>query len=124
MHRLRLRFSRGLDDLCITKPPIAARREVLISMIDSVCVTEGYVSDDPQSLKDIEIREYGHLIRVNDAAARFAYALHCHLKPFFMTCVECTTISQATVSAQTNEELFSYFKTCFPSSSQESCRGL
>ena len=45
--------------------------------------TVEYESSDPSSLQDINIREYGHLTRINDEAAAYFYALYSNINTLF-----------------------------------------
>ena len=55
----------------------------LISCMESMTTTVEYKSSDPSSLKDVNIREYGHLTRINDKAAEYFYARHSSVNDFF-----------------------------------------
>ena len=45
--------------------------------------TVEYKTSDPSSLQNENIREYGHLTRINDEAAEYFYALHSSINVFF-----------------------------------------
>ena len=89
---MRERYGRRLDELVSSKPALAAHRECLINAMDGICVRGNYVPQYPDSLIDINIREYGHLIRITDSVAEFFYRLHCAVKPHFTSSVESDTM--------------------------------
>ena len=107
-----------------SKPALAAHRECLIKAMDGICVRGNYVSQDPDSLIDINIREYGHLIRITDSVAEFFYRLHCAVKPHFTSSVESDTMENCLDIVKKNTVLFGYFASCFPSVSQENPQGI
>lgn len=92
--RLKKLYENNLEDLLIKNQVLAEKRELMISALDGVCVRKDYTSDEPGTLTDIDIREYGHLIRVNDTTAKFFYELHCVIKPYFMVPVETDSVQK------------------------------
>ena len=51
--------------------------------MESMTITVEYKSPDSSSLQDVNIREYGHMTRINDEAAEYFYALHSSINAFF-----------------------------------------
>ena len=66
----------------VKRPSVQQTDLGLISCMDSMTTTVEYKSSDP-SLQDVNIREYGHLTRINDKAAEYFYARHSSVNDFF-----------------------------------------
>ena len=61
MYRLKQQYENKLEELVIQKPELAEWRESLIAALESVCVPKDYASEEPSTMADIDIREYGPL---------------------------------------------------------------
>ena len=114
MYRLKQQYENKLEELVIQKPELAEWRESLIAALESVCVPKDYASEEPSTMADIDIREYGHLTRVNDTVAAFFYQLHCEIKPTFMVPVESDTVQKVLENLKQNQELFQTLQRAFP----------
>lgn len=122
--RLKKLYENNLEDLLIKNQVLAEKRELMISALDGVCVRKDYTSDEPGTLTDIDIREYGHLIRVNDTTAKFFYELHCVIKPYFMVPVETDSVQKVLASLKINESLFQSLQLALPTLDSPNQRGL
>ena len=94
----------------IINPDEAERQQNMLSAVDDLVVPRDYQSQDPASLRDIDIREFGQLVRIHDEAATFFYNLHCCVKPHFIGKVDSSTLGKAIADTLHNGELFALLK--------------
>ena len=98
--------------------------EGILNSLASISVSDQYVSDDPVSLIDTNIREYGHLTRINDSAATLFYHIHGAVKPHLMKgIVTRQTPNNAEKAVLNNKKLLDMLNATFPNHSQQIFEG-
>ena len=124
VNRLRKRYKRYIEESIILQE--ASRKPqayAIFESLQSIIVGKDYVSEDPSSLEDINIREFGNLIRVNDEMAKYFYELHAYVKPYFTKRVTRNTPSIAKRTLASNPELMALITHLFSSESDELQQG-
>ena len=67
----------------------------ILQALQSVTVGKDYISQDPLSMADVEIREHGKLVRINDCMAQYFYELFAKVKAYYTKYVTRSTPSTA-----------------------------
>ena len=82
MHRLLKRNKMFVTESVVNVKKCSKPLALEISQaLKQVIVSSDYDSADPQSAADIDLREFGHLLRISDGMADYIYSLHAHVKP-------------------------------------------